>query len=242
VTFRLPGSFAKVVATVDEMSGGRVEVGMGAGWNEDEHAQLGLRFPPLGERYDMLEESLEIVHRLWTEPDGWSLEGDHWQVTAGRFHPKPARAGRRHPPIILGGSGGPRLLSLTARFADELNIVSATPERAGAAYARLGVACRAAGRDPAEVVRSAMTGVLVGETPDDVRDRIRILLREAHGEDGDAEAWLAQRRQRWIIGTPDEAHQRVEALAAAGVERIMLQDFLPRDLDMVRLAGRIFTS
>jgi len=242
VTFRLPGSFAKVVATVDEMSGGRVEVGMGAGWNVDEHAQLGLRFPPLGERYDMLEESLEIVHGLWTKPDGWSYDGTHWQVSAGRFHARPARAGRPHPPIILGGSGGPRLLALTARFADELNIVSATPERARTAFERLDAACEAAGRDPAEIARSAMTGVLLAETPTDLRDRVRTLLHDAVGPELDAEAWLAQRQGRWIMGTPEQALERIDALARAGVERIMLQDFLPRDLDMVRLAGRVFAS
>jgi len=242
VTFRRPGSFAKVVATVDEMSGGRVEVGMGAGWNAEEHAQLGLGFPPIGERFDMLEESLAIVHGLWTQPDGWSYPGTHWQVTDARYHERPVGPGRRHPPIILGGSGGPRLLALTARYADEFNIVSATPERARAAYGRLADACAAAGRDPTEVTRSAMAGVLLGETAAELRDRVRILLAEAFEHHGDADAWLAERRDRWIMGTPEQALERVDALARAGVQRIMLQDFLPRDLDMVRLAGRIFAS
>lgn len=240
VTFRLPGSFAKVVATADEMSGGRVEVGIGAGWNDDEHARLGIGFPPLGVRFDMLEETLAILHGLWTEPDGWSYPGSHWQVSGSRFHARPARDGRRHPPIILGGSGGPRLLSLVARFADELNISSATPQRASDAFAGLDAACVAAGREPASVTRSAMTGVLLGESARDVRDRVRILLRDAFDEGEDADAWLAARQDRWIIGTPEEAHERVDRLARAGVQRVMLQDFLPRDLDMVRLAGRVF--
>ncbi len=80
VTFRLPGNLAKVIQTVDEMSGGRVEAGFGAGWNDAEHAQLGLPFPKLGERFDMLDEQMAIIHGLWTEPDGWSFEGEHWQV------------------------------------------------------------------------------------------------------------------------------------------------------------------
>ena len=113
VTFRIPGSLAKVVATADEMSGGRIELGMGAGWNEQEHHELGIPFPPLGERYDRLEEALAIIHGLWTEPDGWSYEGKHWQVRNARFRPRPAfGGGRRHTHLILGGDGGPRLSRL----------------------------------------------------------------------------------------------------------------------------------
>jgi F420-dependent oxidoreductase-like protein len=242
VTFRLPGNLAKVVATVDEMSGGRVELGMGAGWNEQEHAELGLPFPPLRERYDRLEEAVAIVHGLWTEPDGWRYDGVHWQVRGARFAARPARNGRRHPPIILGGDGGPRLTRLVARFADEFNLVSATPERARAAYGRLDAACTEAGRDPGSVTRSAMTGVLLGETETELRDRIRQQLELMGAGDEDPDAWLAARRERWILGTPEQAAERITALAAEGAERIMLQDFLPRDLDMVRLMGRLLDA
>jgi alkanesulfonate monooxygenase len=239
VTFRVPGSFAKVVATVDEMSGGRVEVGLGAGWNDEEHAQLGIGFPDLGERFDMLEETLAIVHGLWTEPDGWSYDGAHWQVRDSRFRARPERGGRRHPPIVLGGAGGPRLAELTARYADEINVVSATPERVRRAFARVDDACHAIGRDPSDVVRSAMTGVLIGETPQEVNDRARLFLDDGSTSAMDADAWLAERRGRWIMGTPDEALERVAVLERAGVQRIMLQDWLPRDLDMVRLMSRL---
>src|SRR5918999_2992777 len=137
VTFRIPGSLAKVIQTVDEMSGGRVEAGFGAGWNDEEHAQLGIPFPPIGTRYEMLAEQLAILHGLWTEPDGWSYDGDHWQVRHSRRHGTVARAGRRHPPIILGGRGGPRLAELAARYADEFNLLSAAPDDAPAAYGRV---------------------------------------------------------------------------------------------------------
>jgi F420-dependent oxidoreductase-like protein len=240
VTFRIPGVFAKQVATVNEMSGGRVEVGMGAGWNDDEHEQLGIPFPDLGERYDMLEEALAIVHGLWTEADGWSFEGRHWRVRGARFAARPAQDGRRHPPIILGGRGGPRLARLVARYADEFNLVSANPDRAREAYARVDAACREAGRDPAEVTRSAMTGVLIAETEADLRDRVRQQLETTEEGDHDvAEAWLAERRGRWLMGTLDEAAERVARFAEAGVQRIMLQDFVPRDLDMIRLMPRL---
>ena len=239
VTYRIPGSFAKVVATVDEMSGGRVEVGLGAGWNEPEHRQLGIPFPPLRERYDRLEETLAIVHGLWTEPDGWGYDGEHWQLSDAHLRPPATFSGRRHPHLILGGDGGPRLARLVATYADEFNRGSATPARAREAFGRVAEACKAIGRDPESVVLSAMVGVLVAETEAELLDRVR-LQREFFGEGGaDADAWLAERRDRWIMGTPDAAQARIEALAAAGVQRIMLQDFLPRDLEMVALLGRL---
>ncbi len=238
VTFRIPGSFAKVVATVDEMSGGRVEVGMGAGWNEQEHLELGIGFPSLRERYDRLEESLAIVHGLWTEADGWSYDGAHWQVREARFRPRPTFGGGRHPHLILGGDGGPRLSRLVATYADEYNRQSATPERVASAYANVREACRTIGRDPDSVVYSAMVGVLVAETEAELTARVQALLAFT-GAGADADAWLAERRGRWIMGTPEQAWERIRALEAAGVQRIMLQDFLPRDLEMVSLIGRI---
>jgi F420-dependent oxidoreductase-like protein len=238
VTFRLPGSFAKLVATVDEMSDGRVEVGMGAGWNAEEHAEHGIPFPPLHERYERLEEALTIVHGLWTEPDGWSHEGRFWQVHGARFAPRPTFSGARHPHLILGGDGGPWLSRLVATYADEYNRQSATPDRVRAAYANVRAACTTAGRDPDELVYSAMVGVLVAETDAELIERIHSLLA-ATGADDDAETWLADRRGRWIMGTPELAWERIRSLEAAGVQRIMLQDFLPRDLDMVRLIGRL---
>jgi F420-dependent oxidoreductase-like protein len=242
VTFRLPGNFAKVVTTVAEMAGGRVEVGVGAGWNEEEHRQLGLPYPETPERFDMLEEQLAILHGLWTEPDGWSYDGRHWQVGEARFHPKPpAPDGRRHPNVIIGGAGGPRMARLVARYADEINISSASPDNVGEAYERVREACRSIGRDPTEVTCSAMTGVLVGEDEDEVRLRVRELLG-ALGRDPDSGTgeWLEDRRRRWIWGTPDQARAAAQRMADAGVERLMLQTFLPRDLDMVNLLGRIF--
>ena len=239
VTFRSPGNLAKVVTTVDEMSGGRVELGLGAGWNDVEHAQHGLPFPDTRERFDMLEEQLAIVHGLWTEPTGWSYHGRFWQIEDAHFAPRPvARQGRRHPNLILGGHGGPRLCALVARYADELNISSETPAEVAKGYERLRVACVAAARDPQTVTRSAMTGVLIGRDEADVKRRVATLMA-GFGASGSAEDWLAERRARWILGTPDEARARLNEFEAAGVERLMLQTFLPRDLEMVRLLGEV---
>jgi F420-dependent oxidoreductase-like protein len=242
VTFRLPGNLAKVIQTVDEMSGGRIEAGFGAGWNEDEHAQLGLAFPSLGERYDMLEEQMALIHGVWTEPDGWTFDGDHWQVRGSKRHGEVARDGRRHPHVIFGGKGNPRLARLVARYGDEYNILSASPDAVDAAFDRIAAACRAEGRDPDEVTRSAMAGVLVAETEEDLRARAADLLGALGEGEVDGDAWLAERRGRWVMGTPEQAWERIRAFEAHGVQRLMLQDFLPRDLDHVRLMGRLFTG
>jgi F420-dependent oxidoreductase-like protein len=242
VTFRIPGVLAKVIQTADEMSDGRIEAGFGAGWNEDEHAQLGIAFPGLGERFDMLEEQMAIIHGLWTEPDGWTFDGEHWQVRGSMAHGTVSRGGRRHPHVIFGGSGGARLAALVARYGDEFNLLSASPDDAPAAYGRVRSACAEVGRDPDEVVYSAMTGVLVAETEADLRTRVADLMAMLGKESDEAEAWLAERRQRWVMGTPDEAHDRVRALEAQGTQRIMLQDFLPRDLEHIALIGRVFAA
>jgi F420-dependent oxidoreductase-like protein len=242
VTFRLPGNFAKVVTTVAEMADGRVEVGLGAGWNDLEHRQLGLAFPAAGERFDMLEEQLAILHGLWTEPDGWSYEGAHWRLSEARFYPKPAALpGRRHPNLIIGGRGGPRMADLVARYADEFNLTSASVNTAAESYARVRDACTAIDRDPDSVTYSAMCGVLVGEDEADVRRRVADLF-ELIGEASatDPEAWLAERRGRWVMGTPEQAREMIAQLAEVGVQRVMFQTLLPRDLEMVRLLGRIF--
>ena len=242
VTFRIPGAFAKLITTVDAMSGGRIEVGLGAGWNELEHGELGIPFPPLAERFDRFEEALTIIHGLWTEPDGWTYEGRFWQVRGSLFRPPAGRDGRRHPHLIVGGNGKPRGLRAAARYADEYNLSSASPTDAAAVREALRAACDAIGRDPDTMVFSAMTGVLLGETQGQVRDRVAQLLTALRRPDETAaelDAWLASRRIRWLFGTPEQFMERVEAFRAAGVERLAMQDFLPRDLDMIAALGRL---
>lgn len=243
VTFRAPGTFTKIVTTVDEMSSGRVEVGMGAGWNEREHAEYGLPFPDVRARFDMLEEQLTIVHGLWTEAPGWSFEGRFWHVDGGRLVPRPVeRAGRRHPNLIVGGEGKPRTASLAARFADEFNVSSAGPDVVREAFGRVALACEEIGRDPATMTRSVMVGVLVAPTERELSERVGALLHMLGRDETGAEAWLAERRPRWVIGTHDEALERAAVFEQAGAQRIMLQDLLPRDLDMVRELGALFAA
>jgi F420-dependent oxidoreductase-like protein len=249
VTFRHPGHLAKVVTTVDEMSGGRVEVGVGAGWNDIEHRQLGLAFPPIKERADLLEDELAILHGLWGEPDGWSYKGHQVTIEDALFHPKPVDVpgrprtpiGGARPRILVGGSGSPRSYRLAARFADEFNLSSAGPDKAREAYAAVNEACAAIGRDPATLTKSTMAGVLIGRTQAEMDERTAAAV-VAFGSAKDDRVWLDERLERWITGTPDSARAMVRSFAEAGVERIMLQDMLPWDLDMIDVMGEVLVG
>ena len=236
VTFRHPGSFAKVVTTVDEMSGGRIDVGVGAGWNDPEHSQLGLPFPEIGERADLMEDQLAILHGLWEHPDGWSFEGKQVSIKDASFNPKPVQ--RPHPPIIVGGEGRPRSLRLAARYADEYNMSTAGPELCTEKFAQLDDECRKIGRDPATMSRSIMVGLLIGADQAEFERRVRDLLAMIGQAGADESAWLDEHRPRWITGTPDQARAMAARFAATGADRIMLQDMLPRDHGMIELAAR----
>jgi len=246
VTFRRFGNLAKVATTVDEMSGGRLEFGLGAGWNEVEHRELGLPFPEIAERADMLEEQFAVLHGLWGEPDGWSFRGDHITIEKARFHPKPVvRPGRpafpngaARPRLLAGGEGSPRSLRIAARYADEFNLSSSSPDKARETFARLRAACEAIGRDPSTMGRSVMAGALVGRTDAEVRDRKSALLA-AFGDESGGDDWFDAREPRWILGTRDQARAMVTRFEEAGAERLMLQDFVPRDLDMIDVMAEL---
>jgi F420-dependent oxidoreductase-like protein len=241
VTFRIPGELAKVAATVDEMSGGRVEVGVGAGWNEDEHAQLGLPYPDTKTRMDQMEEELTILRGLWDEPDGWSFEGVHWQVRGSLFRPRydgstPRADGRRRPNIIVGGTGKPRSLRLAARHADEYNASGSSPAEVAVINRELDAACVAIGRDPKSITRSVMSGVLIGRDQADMDGRRDALIADI------GDSFLEARTGRWVMGTFDEARSVVQAYADAGAQRLMLQTFLPRDVEHVRVMGEFIAT
>jgi alkanesulfonate monooxygenase SsuD/methylene tetrahydromethanopterin reductase-like flavin-dependent oxidoreductase (luciferase family) len=246
VTFRHPGTFAKVVTTVDEMSGGRIEVGVGAGWNDVEHRELGLAFPGIKERADLMEDQLAILHGLWGEPDGWTYDGlTGIRVEGSLFRPRPVEVAGRpstpiggvRPRIIVGGQGSPRSFRLAAKYADEFNLSSSSPAKAAEIGQELDAACAAIGRDPSTLLHSTMAGVLVGRDADEVATRERNLLATFGDDADDGEAWLEERRSRWVYGLPEDARAQIERFAAAGIARIMLQDFLPWDLDMVDVMG-----
>jgi alkanesulfonate monooxygenase SsuD/methylene tetrahydromethanopterin reductase-like flavin-dependent oxidoreductase (luciferase family) len=235
VTFRIPGSYAKVVATVIDMAqGATIEMGIGAGWNKREHAALGIPYPDTVERVDRMEEQLAIVKGLWDEPDGWSFEGEHFQVRNTLFRPRGPR-----PNIIVGGVGRPRSCRLGAQYADEYNISSSNPAEVREVMARLDAACEAQGRDPRTLTRSVMAGVLVGRTEEEMAERRARQVAVFGGDEDGAEQWLEERKDRWILGTPDNARQMIEAYAETGVDRLLFQDFLPHDLDHIAVMGEI---
>jgi alkanesulfonate monooxygenase SsuD/methylene tetrahydromethanopterin reductase-like flavin-dependent oxidoreductase (luciferase family) len=222
VTFRPAAVLAKSAVTVDHISGGRVEVGIGAGWMEAEHRAYGFPFPETKERLRLLTEQLETVLSHWG--DGAAL-------------PKPLQ--KPHPPLIVGGTGGRGTTEPAARFADEYNTFLADPEECSRRRRRLDAACERVGRDPATMRFSLMTGCLVASDERELRERARRLLERRGEPDGDADALIARYRERGVAGTPDEVAGRLRELEEAGrVERVMLQHLLHDDLEMVALIAR----
>jgi alkanesulfonate monooxygenase SsuD/methylene tetrahydromethanopterin reductase-like flavin-dependent oxidoreductase (luciferase family) len=200
---------------------------MGTGWLEAEHEAYGFPFPPLAERMATLEEQLELVSRQWAE-GAFSFDGRRYGVRELDALPKPVQ--RPRPNLIVGGQGGPRSLRLAARHADEYNTVYKTVDECGALRRELDDTCRREGRAPMPL--SLMTGWLVGEDRAELLDRAG-RLAEWRGDAGDAESFLDGLPAAWIAGTLDEAAERLDALARAGVERVMAQHLLHRDLDAI---------
>ncbi|WP_329083978.1 MULTISPECIES: LLM class F420-dependent oxidoreductase [unclassified Streptosporangium] len=222
VTFRLPGPLAISVAQVDQMSRGRVELGLGTGWYDAEHIAYGIPFPPIGERFGRFEEQLEILVGLWTTPVGetFSFEGAHYRLADSPALPKPAQSPK--PPIIIGGTGATRTPRLAARFADEYNVPFRTLEDTSEAFDRVRKACEAEGREP--VVLSAAQVVCVGSDDAEIARRA-----ERIGQD------VAALRATGLAGTPAEVAEKIGRFAELGAERIYLQVLDLDDLDHLEL-------
>jgi F420-dependent oxidoreductase-like protein len=233
-TFRHPSVLARNVVTADHVSGGRIELGMGAGWWEAEHTAFGFPFPPPGERMAVLEEQLEIVRRSW-EQEPFSFRGEHFTLQDADPRPKPIQ--RPHSPLILGGAAGPRSARLAARWADEYNTVHVGTEEFARRRAAILEACERAGRDPAEMRFSLMTGFVVGADRGELQERARRLAAWRGEEGADPDAYLTELAETWVVGTVPEAIDRLRALEAAGVERVMLQHHLHEDLEVLALLG-----
>jgi F420-dependent oxidoreductase-like protein len=228
-TFRLPGPLAIAVAQVDAMSGGRVELGLGSGWFEDEHTAYGIPFPSVGERFDRLEEQLAIVTGLWETPAGerFSYDGRHYQLKDSPALPKPAQQPR--PPVIVGGYGRKRTPALAATYAQEFNVPFAPVRDFATHIAPVREACEAAGRDPATMTWSAAVVLCCG------RDEAEFQRRAAAiGQDP------AALRANAAGGTVSEVVDQLGALAERGAQRAYLQVLDLRDLDHLRLvAGEV---
>ncbi len=222
-TYRRPGPLAITVATVDAMSGGRAELGIGAAWIEQEHRYLGIPFPPLGERFDRLGEQLEIITGLWATPPGerFSFHGKHYRLEECASVPRPAR----RPPVIIGGAGPRRTPALAARFADEFN--SGMADGLAARFANFRRICEQSGRDPAGVRLSTTLPVCCGPTRGEAARRAAAL-----GEAG------ARMLALGVTGAPGDILGRLAELHAAGADTVYFHLYDVTDLDHVRLLGR----
>jgi F420-dependent oxidoreductase-like protein len=228
-TFRYPGPLAISVAQVDEMSGGRVELGLGAGWFEAEHSAYAIPFPPLGERFERLEEQLAIITGLWAAPDGetFSFGGKHYTVTDSPGLPKPVQ--RPGPPILIGGGGPRRTPRLAAQYAAEFNLPFASLDATAAAFGRVQDAVAAAGRDAASMTYSAAQVVACGRTPEEVARRARAIGRDPE-----------QLPSQGLAGSPAQIADKIGQFAELGASRLYLQILDLNDLDHLEvLAGLI---
>jgi F420-dependent oxidoreductase-like protein len=222
-TFRHPSVLAKAVVTADHISGGRVELGIGTGWLEDEHRAYGFPFPPMRERMAILAEQIEIIRHQW-DGERFDFDGEHYVIRQLDARPKPVQ--RPHPPLIVGGAAGPRSAALAARWADEYNTVYVTPEQARERRRALDAACESVGRDPRTLRFSMMNGFVIGADDGEVRARTDRLAE-----------WGAAPGEPWIVGTPDRIVARLREYEAAGIEAVMLQHHLFEDYDALELIG-----
>ena len=222
-TFRLPGPLAISVAQVDAMSGGRVELGIGAGWFDTEHAAYGIPFGTFAERFEKLEEQLEVITGLWEAPVGepFSFSGRHYTVTDSPGLPKPVQ--RPRPPVILGGAGPVKTPRLAARFADEFNTPFHALEAASAQYDRVRAACEEAGRDPSTMTLSAALTVCCGRDAAEIGRRAEAIGRPVERID--------------VAGTPEQVAAKLRGFAEAGAARAYLQVLDVDDLDHIALIG-----
>jgi F420-dependent oxidoreductase-like protein len=223
-TFRLPGPLAITVAQVDQMSGGRVELGIGTGWFTEEHTAYGIPFPPVGERFDRLEEQLAIITGLWATEVGetFSFAGQHYQLTDSPALPKPAQ--RPRPPVLIGGTGPRRTPRLAARFADEYNAQFSSVRDSADAFARTREACEAIGRYPDSMIYSVAHTVCCGKDEAEFRRRATAIGREPE-----------DLRENELGGTPGEVAAKIAEFAEIGAERVYLQVVDLEDLDHLEL-------
>lgn len=227
ITWRHPVVLAKTVATVDEMSAGRVELGIGTGWQPVEHEQYGFEFSSIGERFKWLEESLEIITGLWTQ-DRTTVAGTRFSVTDADFFPKPVQ--KPHPPILIGGAGARKTPRLVARFAQEWNGILADPQIYRERRNRVVAECEKVGRDPATLTYSLMTGMVIGADHEDFDRRARLICEHLTGS-ADYGPWIENVGKAWIVGTAEQAAERLAEYANAGCDRVMCQLHALDDLE-----------
>jgi F420-dependent oxidoreductase-like protein len=232
-TFRHPSVLARMAVTVDHISRGRLDVGMGAGWYEREHLANGFPFLDARQRFDLFAEQVEVVVRSWTE-DAFTHHGAAYVLEDQTALPRPYQT--PHPRLVLGGTVRPRFAALAARYATEVNTLGAPNDELAERKRRLDAACAEAGRDPATLGYSVMTSSFVGADEGEVLDRIR-MFESGRGNDTDPAALLAERRDRWLAGTVEQVAERIGELRGIGVDRVLLQHLSHSDDEMIALVS-----
>ncbi|MGW0040834.1 LLM class F420-dependent oxidoreductase [Rhodococcus sp. NPDC003348] len=225
-TFRHPGPLAISVAQVDAMSGGRVDLGIGAGWYEEEHLAYGIPFPPLKERFDRLEDTLAVITGMWKTPLGetFSYDGAHHRVLDSPALPKPHQ--HPGPPILIGGNGRKRTPALTARYADEFNLPFGSLEATATQFDRVREACRAIDRDPADLVYSNALVLCCGRDDAEIARRAAAIGRE-----------VDELRTNGLAGSPAEIVDKIGRYGELGTSRVYLQTLDLDDLDHLDLVA-----
>jgi F420-dependent oxidoreductase-like protein len=226
-TFRLPGPLAITVAQVDAMSGGRVELGLGAGWFDAEHSAYGIPFPDLNERFERFEEQLTSIVGLWTTPPGatYEFEGRHYRFAKSPALPKPQQ--QPHPPVIVGGGGAKRTPRLAATFAQEYNTPFMQPDKAAEQYRRVDEACELRGRDPSTLRKSFAVTVCCGTSESEIARRAKSV------------GWqVDDLRAAGACGSPEEVAARIATWRDVGAEVAYLQVLDPSDLEHIELLGK----
>lgn len=233
-TFRNPVMLAKDSVALDNLSGGRFWLGVGAGWNEREHAAFGFPLPPLKQRMDRLEEAIEVIKLLWSG-DKVSYAGEQFQLNDAQMRPVPTRPSG--VPMLIGGSGERRTLRMVARFANEWNATASNLEDYRHKVEVLERHCQEIGRDSSEIKRSLMLGHIIGANDSELHQRATNLQRLMPSFQGLSIAEILERtRERgWLVGTPDVIVEDIIALSQAGVSRIMLQTHDQEDLAALEL-------
>lgn len=234
VTFRPPAVLANMVATADHVSGGRIELGLGAGWMKREHEAFGFPFPETRVRLAMLAEQLEIIHRLWTE-ERVSFAGEHYTLIDAPGRPKPHQA--PHPPIIVGGSGTRGTALPAARFADEYDTAwLAHPREFAAIRDRVATVCTEVGRDPTTMRFSFAIHCVIGTSRDEALEKARAVYALRPREQG-FDDWFPSFTESRLVGSIDDVAEQLVAYAEQGADRVMIIHILHRDLDAIRLIG-----
>ncbi|CAN5650207.1 LLM class F420-dependent oxidoreductase [soil metagenome] len=234
ITFRHPVHLAIDAVAADELSGGRFLLGVGAGWNENEHKAFGFPLPQLKERMDRFEEGLKVITLLLSD-EKVSFQGTYFQLDEAQSRPSPTRGSK--VPIVIGGGGEKRTLRLVAEYADEWNITPATLEAYAGKVEVLLRHCEDVGRDPETIRRSIMLGHIIGRNQDELKRRAASIQKVFNApSDADPEELISRFRERgMLVGAPEEIVEQIHARAEQGVERIMLQTHDQTDMEALEL-------